>query len=58
MHVIGGGVLQTTGLPTSATLSSSYPDTPQSWYAELRNMTGVSLGAITITVYAICANAN
>lgn len=58
MHVVGGGVLQTTALPLSATVASSYPDTNQSWFAELRNMSGVSLGAITITVYAICANAN
>jgi hypothetical protein len=39
-------------------VASSYPDTVQSWYAELRNMSGVSLGSITITVYAVCANAN
>lgn len=57
-QVVGGGVLQTTALALSATVASSYPDTNQSWYAELRNMSGVSLGTITITVYAICANAN
>jgi Collagen triple helix repeat (20 copies) len=58
MRVVGGGVLQTTTIALSATVASSYPDTVQSWYAELRNMSGVSLGPITITVYAICANAN
>jgi hypothetical protein len=58
MHVVGGGVLQTTSFATSATVASSYPDTVQSWFAELRNMSGTSLGPITITVYAICANAN
>jgi hypothetical protein len=57
-HVVGGGVLQTTVMTLSATVSSSYPDTNQSWYAELRNMSGISMGQITITVYAICANAN
>lgn len=56
-HVVAGGGQQTT-VTLSATLSGSYPDTNQSWFAEFRNLSGVSLGSITITVYAICAIAN
>jgi hypothetical protein len=58
LRVVGGGVQQTSLPGLSAVLTSSYPDTNQSWFAEFRNMSGVSLGAITITVYAVCANAN
>jgi hypothetical protein len=57
-HVVGGGVQQTTGLAMTATMVSSYPDTNQSWFAEFRNTTGVSMGSITITVYAVCVIAN
>jgi hypothetical protein len=37
---------------------SSYPATNQSWFAEFRNNLGVSYGAVTITVYAVCVTAN
>ena len=57
-HVIGGGVQQTTVITLSAAMTSSYPDTNQSWYAEFRNISSVSLGSITITVYAVCATTN
>jgi len=42
----------------SLTLISSYPDTQQSWFAEFRNNTSVSMGLVTVTVYAICATVN
>ena len=57
-RVVGGGGQQTGVSGLTATLGSSYPDTNQSWFAEFRNMSGVSLGPITITVYAVCATAN
>lgn len=57
-RVVGGGVQQTTVVALSATMVSSYPDTNQSWFAEFRNGTGVSMGSITITVYAVCVIAN
>jgi Collagen triple helix repeat (20 copies) len=54
-QVLGGGVRQT---PSLATILSSYPDTNQSWFAEVRNNQGFSIGAVSIVVYAICAIAN
>lgn len=59
-RVLAGGVTQTPPLSfaISLTLSSSYPDTNQSWFAEFRNNEGFSIGTISITVYAICAIAN
>jgi Collagen triple helix repeat (20 copies) len=59
-RVLTGGVQQTTA-PTfgvSMTLVSSYPDTPQSWFAEFRNNETFSIGAVAIVVYAICATVN
>jgi hypothetical protein len=58
--VLAGGVQQTTA-PTSsvsATMISSYPDSNQSWFAEFRNNYSFSMGAVAITVYAICATVN
>jgi collagen triple helix repeat protein len=59
-RVLGGGVQQTTvaSIGVSMTLVSSYPDTPQSWFAELRNNQTFSAGAVTLVVYAICATVN
>jgi hypothetical protein len=57
-RVLGGGVQHTTGISMSATLMSSYPDTPQGWFAEFRNNTNISMGLVTVTVYAICATVN
>jgi hypothetical protein len=54
-RVLGGGIQQTALLTT---LLSSYPDTNQSWFAEIRNNQTVLIGAASITVYAICAIAN
>jgi hypothetical protein len=56
--VLGGGVQHTTTISQSATMMSSYPDTPQSWFAEFRNNTNVSMGLVTVTVYAVCATVN
>ena len=59
-RVLAGGVQQTTvaTIGVSMTLVSSYPDTPQSWFAELRNNQTFSAGAVTLVVYAICATVN
>ena len=56
--VLGGGVQHTTTLNMSLTMISSYPDTQQSWFAEFRNNTNLSMGLVTVTVYAICATVN
>ena len=54
-QVLGGGIQQSASL---ATLMSSYPDTNQSWFAETRNNQSFSIGAVAVTVYAICAVVN
>jgi hypothetical protein len=56
--VLGGGVQHTTTITMSLTVMSSYPDTPQSWVAEFRNNSSLSMGLVTITVYAICGSVN
>jgi hypothetical protein len=54
-RVIGGGFNLADTWGREMTPLTSYPDTNQSWFVELRNRTGSVLLDFTVQVYAICA---
>ena len=54
-RVLAGGA-QTVNANRVLTVTSSYPDTNQSWFGEARNSSLSSNGAADVIVFAICAN--
>jgi hypothetical protein len=53
-RVLTGGV-QTVNANRVLTVTSSYPDTNQSWFGEARNSSLTANGAADVIVFAICA---